>query len=118
MYLKKREKPLPQLWKNIYIRPEALQNQEYLLCLDAANAALKLNKGNADALFYQQAASAFAAAGIHASGMRTALDRADAAMEANDFSDMQKAEHFREYLIGYLSVPAPQMCTSQRTPEQ
>ena len=77
---------------------EALQNQEYLLCLDAANAALKLNKGNADALFYQQAASAFAAAGIHASGMRTALDRADAAMEANDFSDMQKAEHFREYL--------------------
>lgn len=77
---------------------EALQTQEYLLCLDAANGALEIDKGNADALFYQEAASAFASTGVHTSGMRTALDRADAAMEANEFSDVQRVNHFREYL--------------------
>ena len=68
---------------------QAMQAQEYLLCLDAANAALSLDKGAPDALFYSQAALAFTAGGIDAERMRGALERAESAMDANEYSDTQ-----------------------------
>lgn len=81
---------------------QAMQAQEYLLCLDAANAALSLDKGAPDALFYSQAALAFTAGGIDAERMRGALERAESAMDANEYSDTQRADAFSRYLLVVL----------------
>ncbi len=89
----------PNIEQYLQQAESAMLSKEYLLCLDAANAALNIDKGNPDALFFQQAANAFSDSGIDANRMRNALDRAEAAMEANEFYDTQKAAHFKNYLL-------------------
>lgn len=92
------EQPSDPLESTLLQAKEALQSQEYTLFLDAAKAALDIDKGCPDALFYQGIAQAFLTQEPDTVRIRLALDKAEAAMEANEFTPDQIAAHIFHWL--------------------